>query len=250
MKFLAIFLGVVVGVILVIGLIAFILYLKFKKFTNSIGISQGELKDMIKQSEYEAKYREKSISGMTSILLPRIPADFPNFSESELFGMVETSLTKIFDTLEKKKVSNSKELTIIRNTLEEQVRELTENQIDLIFDGITFNKHVIKDYKKDKGVLNIKIQSSLAYYYEEKKDGKVKIKRNDWKKQTSYTTEFIYVYDPDQFEGTQTTIGARCPNCGAPVKTLGQKSCPYCQSGLEDINLKSWFISSYKEDER
>ena len=42
----------------------------------------------------------------------------------------------------------------------------------------------------------------------------------------------------------------RCPHCGAPVKTLGQKQCEYCTSGLEDINLKSWFISSYKEDKR
>ncbi len=250
MKFLAIFLGVVVGVILVLGIIALILYKKFTRFTNSIGISNSELKTMIQESEHEARYREKSISGMTSILLPRILADFPNFSESEIFGMVENSLTKVLDSLEKKRVSQGKELTIIRHSLEEQIRELTENNIDLTFDEINFHKHVIKEYKKDKGVLSIKIQSSIEYFYEEKNNGKVKIKRNDWKKQTSYTTEFIYVYNPDEYEGTRTTLGVRCPNCGAPVKTLGNKICEYCSTGLEDINLKSWFISSYKEDER
>lgn len=250
MEFLAILLGTILGVIIIVGIIAFIIYKKVTNFTNSIGISNSELKTMIQESEHEARYRQKSVSGMTSILLPRILSDFPNFSESELFGMVETSLNKVLNSLEKKKVSSDKYLTMVRHNLEEQIRDLTENQIDLVFDEITYHKHVIKDYKKDNGVLLIKIQSSLEYFYEEKKNGKVKIKRNDWKKQTSYTTEFIYVYDPDKYQGTQTTIGVRCPNCGAPVKSLGQKSCAYCSSGLEDINLKSWFLSSFKEDER
>ena len=29
---------------------------------------------------------------------------------------------------------------------------------------------------------------------------------------------------------------------------LNNKVCRYCNTGLEDINLKNWFISSYKED--
>ena len=32
------------------------------------------------------------------------------------------------------------------------------------------------------------------------------------------------------------------------LKDLGDKVCRYCHTGLEDINLKNWFISSYKED--
>ena len=250
MEFLAILLGSVLGVIIIVGIIAYVIYKKFTNFTRSIGISNSELKNMIQESEYEARYRQKSISGMTGIIMPRILSDFPNFSESEIFGKVESSLTKILNSLEKKKVKNDRELTIIKQNLEEQVRELTENEVDLTFDDIVFHKHAIKDYKKDKGVLTIKVQSSLEYFYEEKKKGKVKIKRNEWKKQTSYTTEFIYVYDTNDFVSTQTTIGARCPHCGAPVKTLGQKQCEYCTSGLEDLNLKSWFISSYKEDKR
>ena len=250
MEILAIIFGVIIGVIIFLGIVALILYLKFMRFVNSIGISRSELKTMIEESEYEAKYRKKSISGMTSILMPRIIADFPNFSQSELFGKVETSLNLIFDSLAKKEVKKSSALTIIKHNLEEQIVDLKDNKIDLVFDEVVFHKHAIKDYKKDEGVLTIKVQTSLEYFYEEKKNGVVKVKRKDYKKQTSYTSEFIYVYNPDKYLDSVDLLGVRCPNCGAPVKSLGKKSCSYCGSGLEDINLKSWFISSYKEDER
>lgn len=250
MEILAIIFGVIIGVIIFLGIVALILYLKFMRFVNSVGISKGELKTMIEESEYEAKYRKKSISGMTSILMPRIIADFPNFSQSELFGKVETSLNLIFDSLAKKEVKKSSALTIIKHNLEEQIVDLKDNKIDLVFDEVVFHKHAIKDYKKDEGVLTIKVQTSLEYFYEEKKNGVVKVKRKDYKKQTSYTSEFIYVYNPDKYLDSVDLLGVRCPNCGAPVKSLGKKSCSYCGSGLEDINLKSWFISSYKEDER
>lgn len=250
LKFLLILLAIIIGVALAIGIIIFIVYCKFMSFVNNIGISKGDLKSMIEESEYEAKYRKKSISGMTSILMPRIIADFPNFSQSELFTKVETSLNLIFNSLSKKEVKKSADLTIIKHNLEEQIIDLKDNKIDLLYDEIVFHNHAIKDYKKDEGVLTIKVQTSLEYYYEEKKNGVIKVKRKDYKKQTSYTTEFIYVYNPDKYLDSVDLLGVHCPNCGAPVKSLGHKSCAYCSSGLEDINLKSWFISSYKEDER
>ena len=250
LKFLLIVLAVDLGVALAIGIGIFAIYCKFINFAKSIGISRSELKTMIEESEYEAKYRKKSISGMTSILMPRIIADFPNFSQSELFGKVETSLSLVFDSLTKKEVKKSNDLTIIKHNLEEQIVDLKDNKIDLVFDEVVFHKHAIKDYKKNEGVLTIKVQTSLEYFYEEKKNGVVKVKRKDYKKQTSYTSEFIYVYNPDKYLDSVDLLGVRCPNCGAPVKSLGKKSCSYCGSGLEDINLKSWFISSYKEDER
>lgn len=250
MELLTIFLGVIVGLLIIFGIIVLIVYIKVRDLGKSMGISSTQFKEMIETSELEAKYRIKSIAGMTDILVPKIIKDFPNFSESELYNKVETSLNLIFDALESKKISKKKELLIIRSNLEEKIKDLKDNNIDLVYDEIVFHKHVIDDYKKDSGVLKIKVQSSLEYYYEEKKDGKEVIKRNDWKKQTSYTTEFIYVYDEDEYASSQTLLGVRCPNCGAPVKSLGEKSCSYCSSSVQDINLKSWFISSYKEDER
>lgn len=250
MHILTILLGIIIGTIIVLSVIALIIYKKFKSFTSSIGVPSHQLKEMIETSEQEAKYRVKSISGMTSVLIPKIIRDFPNFSESELYTKVETSLSLIFKSLAKKEVGKKKELVMIKANLEERIQDIKNNKIDLSFDEVVFHKHVLDAYEKEKGVLKITVQSALEYYYEEKKNGKIIKQRDEWKKQTSYTTEFIYVYNPELFASDKTMIGVRCPNCGAPVKTLGIKGCSYCGSALEDINLKSWYIISYKEDER
>ena len=45
-----------------------------------------------------------------------------------------------------------------------------------------------------------------------------------------------------------SAIGINCPNCGAPVKNLGQKYCDYCGTGIREINVRSWSFESVKEE--
>jgi len=61
-----------------------------------------------------------------------------------------------------------------------------------------------------------------------------------------YETELLYVQDSGRF-GEAAAAGFRCPNCGAPVKSLGMKRCEYCQSALEPFNVRVWKINFVKE---
>lgn len=55
-----IFFCVLFAIIIVLLLLIFFIYLKLKKGLNNLGFNNiKSLKDMIKQSEYEAKYRKK-----------------------------------------------------------------------------------------------------------------------------------------------------------------------------------------------
>ena len=38
-----------------------------------------------------------------------------------------------------------------------------------------------------------------------------------------------------------------CPNCGAPVKGLGDLTCSYCGSNVKKVNLRNWEMASFKE---
>lgn len=249
MNFLGILLGTILVIILFLLVIAFIIYLKIKKFGADLGFGNvHEIKELIKKGEYEAKYNHKSATGMTKLLLPKIVKDFPNFSESELYNKVEISLLSIFKSLEDKDVSNIDELTLIRVKLNEIINDYKQNKIDVLYDDIKFHAHAIKYYKKTPGAINITVSSSMEYFYQKSINNNIIIKKEDYKRQTSYTTEFIYIYDPDKYDSKQKLIGVNCPNCGAPVKSLSRKVCAYCNSGLEDINLKHWYISSYKEN--
>lgn len=244
---------ITIGIILlcifiVLGIIFLYLYFKLKASIKGLGISKSEFMNMIKEGEEDSKYRHKSISGMSNLLLPRIIKDFPNFSESELYSKVETSLLAIFHSLEDGYVQKKVELNIIKSNLESKILDLKNSNTKVRFEDIVFHKHAIKGYEKTYGVLIITVATSLEYYYSREKDGKLVDEYREYKKQTSYTTRFIYVYDPEKYEKTSSLVGIHCPNCGSPVKELSNKHCSYCGSGLEDINLKSWFISEYKED--
>lgn len=249
MNALMIFLGVILGVIIFLILIFLILKKKFTEFLNSIGYKNlSSLMSEIKQGEIESKTNKKHVTGMTKLLIPKIVKDFPNFSESELYTKVETSLLAIFNSLENKKIQDSEELVLIKEKLKETIDDYKTNKINVIYDDVIFHKHALKYYKKENGALNITVSTSLEYYYKKEQDKKIISDSGEYKKQTRYTTEFIYVYDPDKIVKNQNLIGINCPNCGAPVKDLGNKKCRYCGSGLEDINLKSWHVSSYSED--
>ena len=38
-----------------------------------------------------------------------------------------------------------------------------------------------------------------------------------------------------------------CPNCGAPLRGVGQRVCVYCGSGTEDIVKRTWVINNIAE---
>ena len=243
--FLAIFLGTIVFLIFV----ALVIKSKIRSTLKNLGyVNFKELKDELKKGEIESKTNIKHVTGMSKLLIPKIIKDFPNFSETELYSKTESALLAIFNSLETKKLSNNTELVLIKEQLLEIIKDYKESKINVTYDDIKFHNHALKYYKNFNGALNITISTSLEYYYTKTQNGKVLYSDKDYKKQTRYTTEFIYVYDPSKIVKSKTLIGINCPNCGAPVKELGSKKCSYCSSSLEDINLKSWHISSYKED--
>lgn len=244
-----IFLAIILGVIIFLTILVFIIKNKIKIILNKFGFNNfSHLSEEIKRGEILERTTPKHTPGMTKLLIPKIVKDFPNFNEKELFNKVETSLLLIFSSLENKKLSNSEELILIKEKLKEKINDMKESNISEKYYDVKFHNHALKYYKNDSSALNITISTSLEYFYEKKKNDKVLIDYTKYKKQTLYTVDFIYVYNPEKISKNQNLIGINCPNCGAPVKELGNKICRYCSSGLEDINLKSWHIVLYKEE--
>ena len=249
MHILLIGLFIILGIIGAFLLIFLILLLKLKITARKYGYSNlMSLINDIKNGVDDSFTDIKSIGSQTQLLLPTIARDFPNFSEHELFNKVESSLRAIFNSLEDKAVSSKEELVLMRENLREEIEDMISSNTSVKYDDIKFHKHGIKSYKNKDGVATILVNTSLEYYYSKEKNGKIINNNKGYKKQDRIATKFIYVYDPNKYSKYQTLVGITCPNCGAPVKDLGNKKCRYCNSGLEDINLKSWHIVSYKSD--
>ncbi len=45
----------------------------------------------------------------------------------------------------------------------------------------------------------------------------------------------------------QSGIALNCPNCGAPIKDLGVKTCSYCGTGVIDLVKKTWILNDIQE---
>lgn len=250
MDFFLSMLGGFAGIILAIVIIILIIYIKVKEIVGTRNMK--ELKNAIsnvsnlKKEEYA---REKNVKGMTKLLEPEIIRDFPEFNRDLIFSVCESNLRKIFNSIEAldaTSINNDGEFIYLREKINQQIEDMKSNNIKEKFDNIEFNRHAIMAYNKNNGKATIKISTTLSYYYKTNRTDKKSY--DDIKKQTRYTSEFVYVYDERKFEKNQVTFSVLCPNCGAPLRGLKSKFCEYCGNHVEKINLKIWKMSSYKED--
>ena len=247
-------LGVLIGFIIVIVILASIIFMIYKKITatitDTIGIKNAnEIKNAaknIKNLKDEEYTREKNVSGMTKLLEPEILKDFPEFNKDLLFTIIEKELRKVFNSLENKSISSledDSESIIILPKVKEQIEDMKSTNTTVRYDDVVFHRHAIKKYLKSQGIATIETSTTLEYYYYNSKK-----ENNNLKKQTRYTCEFIYIYDETKFEDKKGYFTISCPNCGAPIRGLTNQICEYCTTKVHPINLKLWKMSSYKED--
>ena len=98
------------------------------------------------------------------------------------------------------------------------------------------------------GYMNRKTAEQLLEYYYSDSSKKQNQKFAGLKKQTRYSTQFVYVYDESKFKYNQMSLTISCPNCGAPLNKLGEGNCQYCGTYIKPINLKGWYMVSYKDE--
>ena len=207
------------------------------------------LKQMWEESQRmkdQDKERVRSISGMTSLLLPTIQADFPTFNEQELYARTEEILRKVFSALENLETSNLDACFLLKNRIDKIVEDYQQASIQVTYDDVSFHKFSLYSYEKKEGIATVVVSTSLEYYYQKKKNDKIIEGDTKSKRQTRYRCTFIYIYDESKV-GDAKVLAINCPNCGAPVSVLGHKYCDYCGSAVQEVNLKSWECSSYQE---
>lgn len=249
MSFLLGFLGAVLGIVFIIIILVLIVYNFISKTVGRNNIKQlihiAKNTKSIQEEEYT---RIKNVSGMTKLLEPEIIRDFPDFNKELLFSKVESNLIKIFNAIEEKTIEdikNDEDLELIYLSIEDNVRNLKLNNQKIQYNDVKFHEHAIKQYMKKQGIATITTSSTLEYYY---RDTMKNDEKSNLKKQTRYTCKFVYIYDENKIGKNKKNFSISCPNCGAPLKEIGNYTCEYCSSHIEPINLKMWKMSSYKED--
>lgn len=192
----------------------------------------------------------RSVSGQTSLLLPAINRDFPDFDFEEARSRAQSVLISFLQAVS----AQDKELLTegygeLVNKLENRIRDLKNRDDKESFEEIKIHRTEISQYRKTAGRCIITFQSSIEYlHYVTEADGKVSAGSKEVKEQSKYDVDLIYVQDRDaSLDNYQAGMGVSCPNCGAPLKMLGAKKCTYCGTPIVEINIKSWNFSDVRE---
>jgi hypothetical protein len=190
----------------------------------------------------------RSLSGMDRIYAPQIQRDFPELNLSELKQRAQQLAVLTLRTIDAADLSllgSVGELyhTQVAQGLAEQKR-LAERER---FSEITVHRIVLSRYEKSAGTCRITFQLAIgARYQKVAADGQV-LAGQAGISQLKMEIEALYVQDRAQLTSReQAALAFNCPNCGAPVPSLGDRRCLYCGSAIEPVNIRVWTFCRFQ----
>ena len=206
--------------------------------------------DQIKDQELEYATTPKSVSGMTSLYLPNITRDFPEFHYDEMRERAEHLLVSYLMSINKRMdVLTDSANSDLKKQLEQYLQSLDAQDKEEHYTSIKTHESAITRYSKEKGICKITFQISAEHYHYVTRDGIVIQGKDDRLEQSRYNVDLIYIQDRDIVENSASDVkGLNCPNCGAPVRSIGQKRCEYCGTAIIEYNINVWTFSDVRED--
>lgn len=245
-------LSLILIIILVVCVAGFIAYKKItgtvKEYSNALFGTDNPIEGM-RKIEMEEAMTPKSVSGATSLYLPQIMKDFPEFHLDEMKTRAQNVLVSYLRSVDESNASLLTEgMDELKAELEMRINMNRDRGVRENFQRISVHRTEIYQYRKAKGRCSVVFQSAVEYLHFVEKDGKIIEGRKDIKTQTKYNVEVVYIQDRDVVENIgESGLGLNCPNCGAPLENLGAKVCRYCDTPVVEFNICTWNFSSVKE---
>lgn len=248
------YIPIIIILILILAIIAAIwcgiAYIRNKVQETSRSLfGTSDITQAAKQMKREYSTTPKSVSAMTSLLLPKIVSDFPDFQYDEMKDRAENVLTSYLRAVDGRNPSLLQDgNTELKNQLENQIQMLSARNAQEHFDQIRIHRTEISSYRKSEGRCIITFQSALECYHyttDTTNPSTVLEGSKEYKYQCKYNIDLIYIQDRNLVENElDHALGINCPNCGAPLSSLGAKKCEYCDTPIIEINIHAWSFSS------
>lgn len=209
----------------------------------------SDITQAAKQMKQEYSTTPKSVSAMTSLLLPKIVSDFPDFQYDEMKERANNVLTGYLQAVTARNPALMKDgNTELKQQLEDYIQMLSNQDLREHFDQIKIHRTEICQYRKTAGRCIITFQTALECYHYITDTSSIKEGSKEYKYQTKYNTDLIYIQDRNLVENElDNALGVNCPNCGAPLSSLGAKFCEYCGTPVIEINIHAWSFSNIEE---
>jgi len=200
------------------------------------------------QISEEAALRPRQLQNLTNTYSELIRRDFPEFDPQAFLSSAEGVLRFVLNALERQSLETYPQLSPqLIQQIKDAIEDLKSKGETWYFDDVTIHKSAISAYKKRSGSLEIHVECAISYRYRvESSDVESSDQQLAPIAQYKYQLIAVYVQNVDLM-GQGSMIGHNCPNCGAPITSLGDnKKCSYCGTGLTEVNSRIWLFDHYK----
>ena len=190
-----------------------------------------EIADKIEAGDVEAQQTPKSLSAVDSLVLPRILKDFPEFDIQLMKRRAEQDAMRYLGSLQNRK-SPFTEKDGIRSFLERMEELVNWTAAAPKWVRPRVHRAALSNYENRSNYCYVTYQ--VAYQYE--------MNERIWQKKLEI--RYLAADEPDMEKKISVY---NCPNCGAPVGSIGQKKCEYCGTVLNPSAILSWYIFEINE---
>ncbi|MCM1046467.1 MAG: zinc ribbon domain-containing protein [Candidatus Gastranaerophilales bacterium] len=221
---------------------------KVRQFSRAL-FGTSDLIQGMRDREREVAETPKSVTSATNLYLPSIMKDFPEFHYDEMKSRAENVLTSFLRSVDMQNPSLLTEGTgELQDKLSMRIEMLKREGQKEHFSNIKIHRTEIGQYRKAKGRCSVVLQSAVEYFHYLEKDGQLIKGKREFKEQTRYNVELIYIQDRDTVENLgDAGLALNCPNCGAPLPGLGAKKCAYCDTPVMEFNIRTWNFGNVSE---
>lgn len=210
-------------VIVALGVLATVIHIV--RWINLLGNSASSLINQIKLAQVKEATVPKSLSAIEKFVMPQLLNDFPEFNIAAAIDRVKSDAALFYRSAIENKVLFSDNTTTA----------LLENLIlpKDVKGNIIIHKAALSAYNKLGHDRILTYQASAEY-----------MDTSDTRNQKRLILKYIAASDDDFSQNIHTFT---CPNCGAPVPTIGDKVCKYCGIALQTSTSLGWYLMDIRE---
>ncbi len=210
-------------VIVALGVLATVIHIV--RWINLLGNSASSLINQIKLAQVKEATVPKSLSAVEKFVMPQLLNDFPEFNVAAAIDRVKADAALFYRSAIENKVLFSDNTTTA----------LLENLIlpKDVKGNIIIHKASLSAYNKLGHDRILTYQASAEY-----------MDTSDTRNQKRLILKYIAASDDDFSQNIHTFT---CPNCGAPVPTIGDKVCKYCGIALQTSTSLGWYLMDIRE---
>jgi hypothetical protein len=242
------------------GILAIILVSRrlLQQLKNSLPLAVlGRLKREMSSGELAQRLSQPiSLSGMDAVYRPQIQADFPELNIDEWMIRAERLAVSTLSAIDAGDVSLLGEPgDLYASQIRRYMADLKDQGRQEHYSNIKVHKTVISNYLKSAGTCRMDFQLAAEADYEKTgpdglpsgRDDSLLLIKSGRPTQFKFEIEALYVQNPDDLASHDLdALAFNCPNCGAPISSLGDRRCSHCGSAVEPMNIRVWAFAGFR----